>query len=115
MNEVIAGEAPKEYPFARLQRILKDITYKPGSTLNASVHECGLVTVVHTREVPSVDNPRYSTTICLSRQIGLWELDNMPDDVIVDSFIRHILVEVETHEINEWFKYKGKNVRDPHP
>lgn len=36
------------------------------------------------------------------------------DEIYMLSFIRHCLITLAIHEVDEWFRYRGELVNDPH-
>lgn len=101
----------------RLQKLLDDITYKPNWTFqvrkNKTVWSC--VELFITIMVPDVEYPDRIIPICMAESISPYHLDRMNDEVLVQSLISNVIRKAEEHEFREWFKFKGKNVFNPHP
>jgi hypothetical protein len=50
-----------------------------------------------------------------SMNIDAWTLEAMNDSDVIAYLIGDLIRKTELHEMEEWFKYKGEHVRDPHP
>lgn len=66
--------------------------------------------------VPCVDshNPKATTPVTAIREFDREELTSMTPEGLL-RYIETVLITMETHEVAEWFKVDGENVRDPHP
>ena len=90
------------------------IKYKPTATLEVieSTPNSGLTKIVCYMMVHDV-KAEYVTSIIpvqLSRQAPIWT-----DEINALHFISALILQLEHHEMDEWFKCDGLNVNDPHP
>jgi hypothetical protein len=113
----------------RVQRLLKKVTYKPGWIITAYPHQMF-------DEPRSEDRYRFHNetrivirVVCLQpdtisgqprefihhRSLCAYDIAHLDDSKIIEYFIGRAIVEMEMHEVDEWFKYDGSHVKDPHP
>lgn len=96
------------------QQIIEGITYKIGTTVriirsyNTDIIQLGVGTIK-----PDVltfkENPLINTiTITPEYLVQMTEKDLIRE-------IKYIIVRLELHEVDEWLKYKGVCVTNPHP
>jgi hypothetical protein len=107
---------------SRIQTLLSRVTYKPGwkfecwptyaSNGRLSDREISIITSF---TAVNAENPS-STEIFHSQNLFPAEiLENMTDADLVLHVIRECIFRVEMHEVDEWLKFNGKCVREPHP
>jgi hypothetical protein len=97
------------------REILARITYKPNWTLEVwgdHLHvaaDVGDAAVPAVPVVPDVSDPRKIVKIAIGRTIP----EDLKEADFVD-FIRHAITDLELHERDEWFKFDGVPVKEPH-
>lgn len=112
----------------RVRRILGKVTYKPGWLITAFDHR-----QMHPNKNESHSfydmNRIYLRVLCMQpdtitgrnmeivnhTSLSVFDLSNLKDEQVVEYFITRAIREMELHEMDEWFKYDGTHVRDPHP
>lgn len=110
----------------RVKRLLDKVTYKPGWTLNAGAIPAGEDDPLDTGDYGDIvlnvtmvaDDAiwdRKKVTVYFQKIIDMGALRRMDDRKVLDYFIFGAIKELEEHECNEWFKFDGICVRDPHP
>lgn len=97
--------------------IVDKITYKPKSMLQASWHlHIGYLEIRILQMMRSLEYPYEEfTPIHLVCHIDELMLANFRDERDLIVFVRDQIRSMEEHEMNEWLKFEGKNVVDPHP
>ena len=96
---------------ATVNQVLQRVTYKPGWTINCYPTKEGLMLQAYSDEVDSrsgAPRPQF-----VRRGLMSWPRAETSDDLIV-AWVRHWLMEWETHEVNEWLRLDGEVVHDPH-
>jgi hypothetical protein len=104
----------------RMGLIVARLTYK--ESWQFVIHSCyngygaptsGLVFgIVHYE--PNVMEPSKRVPVTISEGVGRSKIDTMTDLEIVE-WVRDMIVKAEMHEVNEWFRFDGRCVHDPHP
>lgn len=103
----------------RVRSVLQKVTYKPGWVITAFDH----------RTIQEPKNDFFSFHLCLQPDIvsgrqteiahhsslSIFDLANMKDDQVITYFVTNAIRDMEMHEMDEWFKFDGFHVRDPHP
>lgn len=103
----------------QFKRVLSELSYKRFWEFSINYDLCeGVVNFCMTQLVEDITSDReYPKTTKLSMfipiELGMWQ--TCVDDVVVKQFIRQCIIDFEMHEVNEWLKYKGVCVQDPHP
>lgn len=112
----------------RVRSLLSKVTYKPGWIITAYPHQYfnkpkdDFYRFHDTSEIiirvvclqPDTISGR-ETEIAHHRTIHSFDLEHMKDHQIVEYLIAGAIREMELHEMDEWFKFDGEHVRDPHP
>lgn len=110
---------------AEVQRVIADIEYKPGSQIaiiNSTVYATGAffnekryepmaVLSIWTKDT---DDQKTEGMFTNYRKLepNILEKLKTPKDVL--TLIRSLILEFELHEMDEWIRYKGEKVYNPH-
>lgn len=101
-----------------VETLVKQITYKPGYHISiVDKYNHGIVTIRfqtvsvlcssgNTNKAP-FPLVKYCT---YNREF----IQNINEEMLIAIIFRE-LEELELHEVKEWFKYKGKHYKEPHP
>jgi hypothetical protein len=100
-----------------LHAVLADVTYKPGVRMtvyhnlnpDTQVLEIAAATA-DSRGWQQLDDPRH-ITIVHRTIVPTYALQ---DEQHAIAFIRQCLVNMEVHELDEWIRYRGEQLRNPH-
>lgn len=97
----------------RLRRIVGSVTYKPGweFTVDSKGETIYVLASWPATDVESGEE----TKLHNSFGINAMQMEQMKDDDVVKHCITQLIRSSELHEMDEWFRYKGEHVRDPHP
>lgn len=99
-----------------LEILNKAITYKPNVKLNLyreTDRMMGTILVLYiTSKLPDAINRGKGEVEIGFRQIR--PFDDFNDDGHVLEWVGHCLMEMEMHERDEWFRFNGKMLRNPH-
>lgn len=109
--------------FERLKMVVGLVTYKPGWQFEVSYVRTGTLGYGYFDHAAldicylglDVGNPEKKVVLTHSSVIDLEYISKMTNEDIVHRFISHGIREAELHEMDEWLKYAGRNVREPHP
>ncbi len=98
---------------AQCREVLADLTYKPGWTfeIETGVFEGGQLSFKITFMAPHANGKGEVGPV--SRRWPFW-----PDYYLSDGFLRWMASNIhwlENHEVNEWLRYQGRFLLDPHP
>jgi hypothetical protein len=96
----------------RVARVLEGVTYKPGWSFHVTSFEQVLYLEAHHAEVDSRDGhdlPDFARRIPIR-----WPTYSADDDEAILAWVRHCIHEWEVHEADEWLRYQGEHVHDPH-
>jgi hypothetical protein len=99
----------------RLKNLVSRITYKPGWTFSLTWfgdERCWLQIATH---VVDVESGLPGMPLTFTEPIDLSIMETLNDETIVRGVLGNALQKFEAHEFDEWFKFKGRCVRDPHP
>lgn len=99
----------------RLRNIIADILYKPGWTFEVTCSEYDYMTLWCKWQVPDVVNPEKMLDLRHTICINAWQMEQMKTEDVVNYYVNSLIRTAELHEMDEWFRYKGEHVRDPHP
>jgi hypothetical protein len=117
------GEREEQRQIGLLREHLKGITYKPGWAFEVCYRpnagypdfpetylniEAQVTDVYHTERTTTVNLRKNFNTNMFFDMLSSFELE-------FTNFVHRAIVELEMHEIDEWFKVHGRHVRDPHP
>lgn len=105
--------------YEEAKEIIKNITYKPsndrhGGWLHLHERKCSyklLATISGPDSDSGPENLLISAT--LERSISKEQFASLSDFDFI-RMIRNLIVEIETHEVDEFLKHKGYKVFDPH-
>lgn len=104
----------------KVEAILKEVTYKPGSyfkALREASDPC--ITVSLCCYVVDVTNPERTIPIVSIFKAPEYFLVKSGESGDLEELILHqvkyLVKQLEMHEVDEFLKYKGKYVTDPHP
>lgn len=105
----------------RIQRLIAKISYKKGWAIQAREdylnrmphYEANVILAVSCMQPDTITG--HETPICVQRSIHLHDLERMKDEDILTYYISGTIRELELHEMDEWLKFDGAHVRDPHP
>ena len=97
------------------EQILDDVTYKPNFSIRHQRDAMmdGLIIRVRYR-TPDANDPHKTTTVGTQRVLPYHDIDWMHEQALLE-WLYHLLVELETHEVQEWLIHNGKRVIEPHP
>lgn len=107
----------------RVRNLLKKVTYKPGwrfdartePVLNYDPHYFYQeVQVFVSCLVPDTETGK-DTKLVVHRRFSNCTLRDMKDSQIISYCISSLIREAEMHEMDEWFKFDGSHVVEPHP
>lgn len=111
----------------RVRSLLAKITYKPGWVITAFEHG---VMREPKNEYSFYDPTRiYIRILCLQpdtvtgreteishhSSLSRYDVANMKDADVVGYLISNAIRHMELHEMDEWLRFDGVHVRDPHP
>ncbi len=103
-----------EMTIPEVMGIVEKIKYKPGSVIklirSADRDTCRL----HMRlRVEDTNKPgTYIVITSLDERESVWFINQTPTSLL--SWIRSALIRLETHEVDEWFRYCEEQVFEPH-
>lgn len=110
--------------YERVKYLVERITYKPrweiavSRTRNLGDHigRYDIPAVWISVKLPAMDVHRPNREITLQNQKCFWEdtLESMTDKDIIKHCICNVLLDTERHELDEWFKFDGIQIFDPH-
>ena len=90
------------------EETLAKLTYKPGWTFDTYA---GYLLQVNLKTI-NVHAPYEEVTVTATQNIPLLGVE---DEQGVVKMVGKMIRELELHEVNEWFKFNGKVVEEPHP
>lgn len=106
--------------------MIENFTYKPGYELTLVVPEVARIdgmslfpdgtqpAILHIRcYVPDSTRPPHDPTLIQFQALIPPYMEDREERVKLH-YLREILREFEMHELDEWFRYKGELVNDPH-
>ncbi len=99
---------------------LKNITYKPGYRFSFHTNpfdDLRNPALPRFRIVLETTDAQYGegkTPATINGQYTFEPKDLQNEETFLAK-VSHFIMELEKHEHAEWFKYKGRNVKDPHP
>jgi hypothetical protein len=98
--------------YIELHKLLSEITYKPDVRflLHRHVYDDTVVLTIK-QHVPDADNPDKIDAVQLNLTIDL--LTATEESIMV--LLYDALVQMETHEVQEFLRLRGKHHKDPHP
>lgn len=107
----------------RLQKISSKISYKPGWKINIQDYASATsingydpyIYLILTMFQPNLDRPNEQIKLQFSKTIDPYSISRMTDEQIVEYIISGLVREAELHEMDEWLKYDGIHVKEPHP
>lgn len=109
----------------RVRGIVKKITYKPGWRFNVASRyfdyqptrpwDIDRVIITITAPMPNLNGDGTTVDVISQKQIECLQLERMKDEDILDYWITHCILDLEKHEMDEWLKFDGFHVREPHP
>jgi len=95
----------------QMVEILSKITYKPGYILKSYIND-GLVTFNVRIETQDADAPTEKIILNFSSVFN--PIDYFSAAQLVE-YVQSMIQQFELHEMNEWLKYDGALVTEPHP
>ena len=139
-SQFLLGQWPPSMPttgnLARMEELLKNLNYKPGWRFRAewaymeerrnprqafSFMDTEAVRVWVQWDAPDASAAQQATSpqplAVISNQMLFSgrTMAECTDQELVDRALRQLVVNCELHEVDEWLRYKGKCVREPHP
>ncbi len=98
--------------FDELKKVLGQITYKPGIQWNA-IENRALIEFNIAAMVEDAD--KFGDTILITQK-NIWtpEWISFVDEQEVVLMVRNLFKKFEDHEVDEWFRFRGKKLFDPH-
>jgi len=96
---------------------LSKITYKPGWKFEleeerTTHHLYNLMYFRLTTKQPSADGSVDHAFLCSTHGISPEAFMDRDHFLMI---VEHAIRDAEMHEVDEWLKYDGKHIRDPHP
>lgn len=124
-------ELPRLFPLGRISQLLRmrallaGVTYKPGcrfvfmdtsvaSWADSSAGDCLVRLQLQVTDVNGEHAPGTVCVVSTDRLYHAADLARMSDRQVLEQLI-DLAIQAERHEIDEWLKYQGKCVTDPHP
>lgn len=104
-----------ELQFRRLQDIIHRVSYKPRVKLEVHRLMEDVATIRVVMIVPDINDPTDNIVFQFMSSLSLYSIGDMTDCQIVEYFVRGAIREAELHEMDEWLKFDGRCVREPHP
>lgn len=103
---------------ARLRMIVGQVTYKPGWEFRldilyeSSLHVSVVLRVTHREKDVGSDKE-----VFLSLAIGFMfeEVQGIDDKEFVERYVYRLIRDAELHELDEWLKFRGEHLHEPHP
>lgn len=95
--------------------LIEKITYKPGAVF--MIERCAVMDVIRlvvTLQVVNAENPNEKIPINFQRVLREDHFTALNEKNFL-AMIRASLLELEIHEVNEFFKIRGEHYIDPHP
>lgn len=113
-------------PIEKLKWVIDRITYKPGwkieivkSSANVGIRAgyeiTGYAMVRVAMPVHHLSIPNSMDTIYFSQSYAFYQLDRMSIGDIVKAIVEYLFTKCELHEMNEWLKFDGFHITEPHP
>jgi hypothetical protein len=91
-----------------------NVTYKRGWRVRLIMledHDAFYVNVTY--KAADSDSPdRHNVDIAAQRMVA-WMPDETRDDIL--RRLRDAIIDIETHEVDEWLRVDGKRIQEPHP
>jgi hypothetical protein len=88
---------------------MERITYKPGYVLSVDSGHMHIVSGPLPDSLASCQTVQVTASLEISESMDHWK----KEDVIKN--VKQLIVLLEMHEIDEWLKFDGKHVLEPHP
>ena len=108
----------------RTIRIVAEITYKPTWEFSvAAVPHFGsdgsllpirMLCLYARLTAPDVTNPENTVHISSFRQLPYEDIDGWSDELLIQ-YVRDFVRSAEMHEVDEWFRFRGIPLVNPHP
>lgn len=96
-----------------LNEVMAEVTYKPGWTLDLGQENWGVVLTMR-MTVPDSTTYAHEPVEVVSRSpVDLWWLSRLDRDQFLN-WLFHEIMRMERHEAQEWFRFAGELVDDPH-
>ena len=95
-------------------KVFEEVTLQPGQWLSAEVEGFGSESILILNLHAEVqDSRRLGRT--LTAITSTWvPMSALEDDNVMLAFIRKCLQQWALHEVDEWFRFRGELVNDPH-
>ncbi|HEY0758735.1 MAG TPA: hypothetical protein VGD59_05720 [Acidisarcina sp.] len=97
----------------RLREVCKNITYKLGCVFTVD-DDNDQINIILTRTEPDARSPEQLAEVHFNLLILKAELESLSDAELVN-LLYEVAKGSELHEVDEWFKFRGIRVHDPHP
>jgi len=106
----------------KLRSVIENISYKPNFSFAIYPHlnpdsgfpEYSDLCLLITMRVPDVSCPRCAIDVKSPVAVSARMVDELEPDGIVEHIIRPAIRAMELHEMDEWLKFEGRHVHDPH-
>lgn len=95
-----------------IEQWLKRVSYRPGFKFRLFDAHMGYNMIETTYESEDAAHPEHRTTIKLRVQNVVPDLQS--EEHFITWFKYDILMKIERHECEEWFRMDGKQVHNPH-
>lgn len=96
-----------------LRRASELVTYKPGCSFSVEEQD-DKIAIVMSRMAPDTRMPTEIATIRFTRIIDENEV-NAGEKDFAERLFYNVIRDAEMHEVDEWFRFRGVCVHDPHP
>lgn len=98
-----------------IEKLLSEVTYKPGYHIRVDTSRLdeNMVGLIAQGTVIDVHHPETHTTVHRQIMFSEYSMSSWTKDILLES-VRWIFRDLELHEVDEWLKYKGDIVTEPH-
>jgi hypothetical protein len=100
--------------YEKYQEVIKDLAYKPNVSFHLQLSSDGDSFRLIIRSKVTCVNENKLISVCYKVDM-VDELETKQDVKSIIKIIKECIEFNEDHERDEWFKYKGKCITDPHP
>lgn len=105
---------------SRLKRIIDSVTYKPNwkisiiEDIDYGINYVMLQFVFKTKDVSNITNDIIISRTSSISLLTLNVMNEFSDKEWVNRLLWRVIKEMEIHELDEWLKFKGKCIKEPH-
>ena len=113
LYKLVYGVDPHAQKWIEFMSYIKDITYKPGWYFRVGVEEGRMWFQVGVTEEAEISFDPIEGKKVPWRGAKHYLSPHMCRNEIVTG-VKHAIDRAEMHEVNEWFRYRGKSIYNPH-